>query len=74
VDEEAFKVNGDVTVVLLAGLLTVTPARAGNVIVKARTEARVKLRAEFIEFPLRLHIFARPQIARSSGKPNGLHL
>src|SRR5579871_5584080 len=30
-------------------------------------EARVKLRAEFIKFPLRLHISARPQDARSPG-------
>lgn len=53
VDAVAFKVKGDATLVLLAGLLTVTPARAGNVMVREKTEARVKLRARFIKFPLR---------------------
>ena len=52
-EAEAFKVNGDETLVPLEGLLTVTPASAGKVMVRARTEARVKLRARFIEFPLK---------------------
>jgi hypothetical protein len=51
VDAEAFNVKGDETSVLLAGLLTVIPAKAGNVMVRAKTEARVRFRARFIEFP-----------------------
>jgi hypothetical protein len=51
VDAVAFKVNGDVTSVLFTGLLTVTPARAGKVMVRASTEMRVDLRAMFIECP-----------------------
>ena len=50
-DAEAFKVKGDATLVSFEGLLTVTPARAGTVMVRAITEARVRFRARFIEFP-----------------------
>ena len=57
VDAVAFKVNGDVTSVLFTGLLTVTPARAGKVMVRASTEMRVDLRAMFIDCPLRLQAY-----------------
>jgi hypothetical protein len=57
VDAVAFKVNGDVTSVLFTGLLTVTPARAGKVMVRASTEMRVDLRAKFIDCPLRMQAY-----------------
>jgi hypothetical protein len=71
---EAFNVKGEATLVLVEGLLTVTPARAGTVRVRAITEARVRFRASFIKFPFRLHFSAWLQDARSPGELKGFQL
>ena len=52
-DAEAESVNGDETLVLFAGLLTVTPARAGSERVRTAEDVTMRFLKSFIEFPLR---------------------
>jgi hypothetical protein len=58
VDADASNLKGDVTVVLLEGLFTTTPAKAGSDTTRASADARVTFRAKIIEFPLRLQMSA----------------
>jgi hypothetical protein len=52
-DEEAESVKGDETLELLAGLLTVTPAKAGSESVRTAEVVTIKVLKSFIDFPLR---------------------
>ena len=53
VDAEAERVNGEETLVLFEGLLTVTPARAGSESVRTAVDATIRVLKRFIKFPLR---------------------
>jgi hypothetical protein len=65
----ADKVNGVVTLVLLTGELTVTPARAGTVRARRVKGARVKERSIFISVPLRLAARRKASFGAGSAFP-----
>jgi hypothetical protein len=53
VDADAESVNGDETLVLFEGLLTVTPAKAGSESVRTAEDVTIRVLKRFIDFPLR---------------------
>lgn len=53
VDAEAESENGDETLVLFEGLLTVTPARAGSERLRTAEDVTIRVLKNFIDFPLR---------------------
>jgi hypothetical protein len=50
VDAEAERVKGDETLVLLEGLLTVTPAKAGSERVRTAEDVTIRVLKSFIDF------------------------